>query len=57
MDRLSANGMPSQQQRDKPPPNPEIALHESVRDGTVRGEHPGLVMPLSAYNRTDRPRF
>jgi short-subunit dehydrogenase len=37
--------------RDEPVRDPEGALYEPRRGGSVRGDHPGFVRPLSVYTR------
>lgn len=54
MDRLGANVMISQQNRDEPPRDPAGALYKPGAGGKVRGDHPGVVLPLSVYNRATR---
>lgn len=54
MDRLGANLLIAQQNRAEPPRDPAGALYTPGAGGNVRGEHPGLVMPVSVYNRATR---
>ncbi len=54
MDWVSSLLMPGQQQRSEPPRDPRGTLDRPGKDGEVHGDHPGPVMPVSAYNRATR---
>jgi short-subunit dehydrogenase len=54
MDRVGEAVLMPQEKRSEPPRDPEGALYRAGRDGRVRGDHPGPVMPVSVYNRAGR---
>jgi short-subunit dehydrogenase len=54
MDRVGEAVLMPQEKRNESPRDPEGALYRPGYGGRVRGDHPGPVMPVSAYNRAER---